>query len=536
MRGMIVAPQPEAVEAGAMILKRGGNAVDAAIACAFTQGVVDPQMSGIGGFGSMQVYMPRRGIHEMLEFYCKAPLNVKSDMWADKVVGESRDGFAFLLDNHESEIGYLSIGTPGSLKGYTEALASYGTMDLKDVMAPAIQQAHEGFRVRPHVHYYWTLDQSAESQIGVEEKLRFTEYGRRVYFHPNGRLKSLGEHVDNPDLARTLERIAQEGPDIFYHGEMAEEIVADMEANGGLLTLEDLRSYEVNRVDPLWGSYRGHRISTSQPPASGLAMLEFLHIMENFDVPALVHNSAEHIRILAEAMKRMTIDKDNFIGDPLYVDVPIDRLTAKDYARDLADQIKRGERAHVVRIGASAKESKETTTVVAVDEEGNAVALTHTIASPSGVITPGLGFMWNGCMSRFDPRPGHARSLAPGKRRGSSQAPTIVFEGDNPMTVMSAPGGGYIAPSIAQAIMNIIDFKMPIFNAVAAPRVMAISDIIDLSNRVPRWVANELQEMGYATKHSFQSYAFAGLHGIHLAGGRWSGAADPQRDGMALEV
>lgn len=536
MRGMIVAPQPEAVEAGALTFRRGGNAIDAAIACAFVQGVVDPMMSGIGGFGSMQVYMPKRGVHVMLEFYCRAPLNITPDIWVKSLKGESRDGFAFLLDDHENEVGYLSIGTPGSLKGYAHALSNYGTMDLKDIMSPAIAQADEGFVVRPHVHWYWNQDQKKAGQVNLIDKLRYTDYGKSVYFHPDGSLKGLGERVHNPDLATTLKRIAQHGPDLFYRGELAEEFVADMRANGGLMTMEDLAKMEVITVDPLWGEYRGRRISTSQPPASGAAMLEFLHIMENFDLRGIEHNSPEHIRILAEAMKRMTKDKDTLIGDPLYGKVPTELMVSKERAKSLADEIKRGERASVSRLSLGEKEHRETTTVVTADEEGNIAALTHTIASPSGVITKGHGFMWNGCMSRFDPRPGRAKSIAPGKRRASSQAPTIVFEGDKPVLVASAPGGGYIAPALAQCVMNVFDYDMSILEAISAPRLMALSNSIDVSNRIPHYITDVLAADGYNIKRSYQSFAFAGVHGIKIDNDDWHGAADPQRDGMALKV
>lgn len=262
-------------------------------------------------------------------------------------------------------------------------------------------------------------------------------------------------------------------------------------------------------------------------------MLQLLHILENFDIAALGHNSAEHVRILAEAMKRMTADKDRHMGDPAYVDVPVERLTSKSYCAGLAAAIRRGERGHVARLDGS---DRETTHVSVVDRDGNAAALTHTLGSPSGAITDGLGFMYNGSMSRFDPRPGHAASIAPGKRRASSAAPTVVFKDDAPFIVIGAPGGSYIAPAVAQGISNVVDFGMSMGEAVAAPRVMAVSDSIDVSNRVLRRVTDALEADGYDVKRSAQSYAFAALHGIALRGGVPSGGADPQRDGMAVLV
>lgn len=533
MPGMIVAPQPEAAEAGADVLARGGNAVDAAIAAAFVQGVADPQMCGIGGFGSMHVFMPQRGQHEILEFYARAPLAARPDMWADQLVGQSRDGFAFLLKGGISEIGYLAACTPGSVKGYAEALRRYGTFDWADAMAPAIALARRGVMVRPHMHWMWSQDQSATGQVNTIDRLRHSRTGRDIYFHADGRLKTPGDMLHNPDLAKTLERLAQGGPDLFYHGALAQEIAADFQRNGGLLTVEDFAAYQLSVVSPIWGSYRGHRIATTPPPASGMAMLELLQILDNFDLAAMGHNSAQHIRILAEAMKRMTIDKDQFMGDPTYVDVPVERLTSQSYAAERAAEIRRGERARVKRLDRS---QRETTHISVVDRDGNAVALTHTLGSPSGAITDGLGFMWNGTMSRFDPRPGRAGSIAPGKRRASSAAPTIVFRDDAPFIVIGAPGGSYIAPAVAQGIMNVLDFDMTMLEAVAAPRIVAVSDAIDVSNRVLRRVTDELSADGYDVKRSWQSYAFAALHGIRIENGIPQGGADPQRDGMAVLV
>jgi gamma-glutamyltranspeptidase / glutathione hydrolase len=533
MTAMIVAPQPEAVEAGALVLKRGGNAVDAAIACAFMQGVVDPQMAGIGGFGSMHVYM-HGGAHEVLEFYARAALAATPDMWRDLLVGQSRDGFAFLLKGGASEIGYLAACTPGSVKGYATALERYGTFEWADVIKPAIATARRGFMVRPHVHWFWTQDQSATGQVNTIDKLRFSKTGREIYFKPNGAVKRPGDIVINPDLARTLERLAAAGPDIFYRGEIAGEIAADMAANGGLIGQDDLAKYELSVAKPLWGEYRGRRIATSPPPGSGVSMLQLLHILDHFDVRSVEHGSAEHLVLLAEAMKRMTIDKDRHLGDPAYVDVPVQRLLSRDYCGSLAEQIRRGERAEVTRLRDNS--SRDTTHVSVIDGKGNAVALTHTLGSPSGAITDGLGFMYNGTMSRFDPRPGRAGSIAPGKRRASSAAPTIVFKDDRPSIVMGAPGGSYIAPSMAQGLMNVIDFGMSMSDAVAAPRIAAVSNVIDVSNRVPHYVTDEITRRGYEVKRSPQSYAFAALHGVRVDGARLEGGADPQRDGMALAV
>jgi len=534
MTGMIVAAQPEAAEAGAQILEAGGNAIDAAIAAAFMQGVVDPQMAGIGGFGSMQIYMPERGLHKTLEFYARAPLGVTPEMWFSGAQRQSSDGFAFLLDDHANEIGHLAVGVPGNVKGYAAALAHCGSMPWAEVMAPAIAQAREGFMVRPHVHWYWSQEDNGEGQVTTARKLAFSETGRRIYFREDGSVKRPGDIVHNPDLADTLARLAEAGAEDFYHGQIAQAIVQDMQAHGGLIDHADLTSYAASWADPIRIDYRGYQIATNPPPASGAALLQLLKLMEQFDLREIPHSSAEHVALLAEAMKRMTIDKERYHADPDFAPIPLDTLLSPAYAAEQAAAIRRGERATIRRFGD--KESRDTTHVVVVDKHGNCVSLTHTNGSPSGVIPAGLGFMFNGCMSRFDPRPGRPGSLEPGKRRASSQAPTIVFKDGRPHLVIGAPGGSYIAPSVAQGIMNVIDYDMPVMDAIAAPRVMAVSNTLEVSNRIRRSVTQALQADGYTVRRSYQSYAFAALHGIRIDDGKLTGAADPQRDGAAILV
>jgi gamma-glutamyltranspeptidase/glutathione hydrolase len=531
--GMIVAPQPEAVEAGALVLRRGGNAVDAAIACALVQGVVDPQMTGIAGFGSLQLYLPKRGVHTFIDFHGRAPAAATSAMWADLIEGETRDGFGFILKGRVNDVGYQSITVPGSLKAYHEAQSEFGTMPWREIVEPAIAHAEAGFIVRPHVHRFWTRIEGM-GRVEMPERFAHTPAGRRIYLNEAGVPHDQGARVRNPDMARTLRRIAEHGSDIFYSGEIAEEIAADMAKNGGLLGYDDLKNYRTTRVDPLWGVYRGHRVATNNPPGGGVMLLEMLNILEAFDLASLGHNSTDYIRIVAEAMKRATSDKDRFVGDPAFVDVPVERLVDKGYARDMAGAIKAGERATVERLGGG--ESKNTTHISVIDGDGNAVSMTHSLGMPSGVVTPGLGFMYNGCMGVFDPRPGRAGSIAPGKSRFSSIVPSIVFKGDQPHLVIGAPGGTQIAMGVLQAILNVVDFAMPILDAIAAPRFSATSDIIDVSNRIPNYVTKPLEAEGYRIARSYLSYTFAAVHGIKIDDGHWTGAADPSHDGMALAV
>ncbi len=531
--GMIVAPQPEAVEAGAVALMEGGNAVDAAVTCALVQGVVDPCMTGVAGFGSMHLVLPEKGMHGLIDFHTRAPAAVTEDMWADRIEGEFRDGFGFLLEGRVNEVGYQSIMIPGSLLAYHEAVAEHGRMSWSDVIAPAVRHARAGFVVRPHVYEFWT--RADMGRVATRDKLAFSATGRRVYFDGNGDLKRPGDRVVNPDMAQSLERLAAGGAESFYRGDMAREMVADIQAHGGLLSARDLADYRTRRSRPLWTDYRGFRVASNPPPGGGVMVLEMLNILEHFDLVSLGHNTPAYIRVVSEAMKAATVDKDARVGDPEFTDVPLDELLGKDYARGIADRIRRGERIHVARLK-DPLESRDTTQVCVVDGHGNAVSMTHSLGMPSGVITEGLGFMYNGCMSVFDPRPGRAGSLAPGKSRFTAMCPTVVFRDGGPFVVIGAPGGTWITMGVLQGLLNVLDFGMSMSDAVAAPRFTANSDVIDVCNRIPTYTTAVLEGQGYRVARSHLSYTFAGVHGIRIDGGRWSGGADPGRDGMALAV
>ena len=533
-KAMIVTAQPEASEAGARVLMRGGNAVDAAMAAALVQGVVDPQMCGIAGFGSCQLYLPKQGVHSCIDFHGKTPLAATPDMWLDRLEGETRDGFGFLLRDNVNDLGYQSITTPGSLLAYWEAVRDFGTWDWADVCAPAVEQARAGFAVRPHVYHWWT--HGAEfGRVEVTERLAFSKTGRRIYFRADGRPKRIGERVENPDLADTLVRIARDGAEVFYHGEIAQRIDADMKAHGGLLSAEDLARYATVRAEPLKGQYRAFEIATNRPPGGGVLLLEMLKILEHFDLSALGHNSTDYIRVVSEAMKAATADKDAHVGDPAFVEVPVARLTGADHTSAIARRIEAGERISVTRL-AGAPEPPDTTHVAVVDAEGNCVTMTHSLGMPSGVITDGLGFMYNGCMGVFDPRPGRAGSIAPGKSRFSSICPTIAFKDGRPHVVLGAPGGTQIAMGVLQALVNVLDFDMTMAEAVSAPRFSATSDAIDIMNRIPDYAVEPLRAQGYEVIRSALTFGIAAVHGIRIDGGRLSGGADPGHDGVALGV
>lgn len=532
---MIVCPQPEAADAGADILRKGGNAVDAAIACALAQGVVDPLMCGIAGFGSMALFRPETGRTEYLDFHAKAPLAATPDMWQDLIEGETRDGFGFVLKGRVNDIGYRSISTPPALRAYWEAHRAHGSLPWAEVVAPAIAWAQDGYFVRPAMQTFFA-EGSGMGRAATAERLAYSADGRALYCDDKGHPKPTGAPIRNPDLAGTLRTIAQDGADAFYTGEIAQRILDDMAANDGLLSAQDLKDCAPEWTTPLEGTYRGQRIATNPPPGGGVMLLEMLNILENFDMAALGHNSPEYIRIVCEAMKYATIDKDRHVGDPRYVDIPLARLTSKPYAAGLAEKIRKGERASVQRLQPADAVPRDTTHISVVDGTGTCVAMTHSLGMPSGVITPDLGFMYNGCMGVFDPRPGRAGSIAPGKSRFSAMCPTMVFRNDLPALVLGAPGGTQIVMGVLQTILNTIDFGMPVHTAVSAPRFSSTSNAIDVSNRISRSVTTALENSGYPVIRNAYGYTIGWVHAISLNKGAVDGMADPGRDGVAYRV
>jgi gamma-glutamyltranspeptidase/glutathione hydrolase len=533
-RGMICTAQPESTEAGALIMRAGGNAVDGAVACALVAGVVDPMMTGIAGFGSCQVYLPGRGVHEFIDFHGKTPAAARADMWTDLMEGETRDGFGFVLKGRVNDLGYQSITVPGSLRAFHEAQTAHGVLPWAQVVQPAIDWAERGWLVKPHVGYWWAIEEQL-GRVANPERLRFSTSGRALYCRPDGSPKRVGETVRNPDMAETLRTIAKGGADVFYKGELAQRIAEDMRRHGGLLSYEDLATYRTVHRPPLWGTFRDWRLATNHPPGGGLMLLEMLNILEQFDLSALGHNTAAYLRVVTEAMKRAVADKEAHVGDPAFVEVPVDRLLSKGYAKNVAADIRAGTRIRIDRVGLA--EPKGTTHVAAIDRDGNAVTMTHTLGMPSGVITDGLGFMYNGAMTVFDPRPGRAGSIAPGKSRFSAICPTLVFEADRLRAAIGAPGGAQIAIGVMQALVNLLEFGMSMSDAVAAPRFSATSHIIDVTMRIPTHVSDELERGGYTVARNPNTFDVAAVHGIEVRpDGALHGGADPGHDGMALAV
>lgn len=308
-----------------------------------------------------------------------------------------------------------------------------------------------------------------------------------------------------------------------------------MKKNEALLTAEDLKAWTPVRNQPLWGEYRGYKVSTNQPPGGGVMLLEMLNILENFDLRSMEHGSTQYLRVVSEAMKRATIDKDAHVGDPRFVKVPVEKLISKSYAKGMAEEIQAGVMATVPRFNSGAV-SKDTTHISVLDKDGNCFSMTHSLGMPSGVVTPGLGFMYNGCMGVFDPRPGRADSIAPGKARFSSVVPSIIFKDGKPHLIIGAPGATQIAMGVLHVVLNALDFDMTMVEAVSAPRFSATSDTIDISNRIQGRVERELQGMGYPVVRSPYGFGFAAVHAIRIHEDGLDGGADPGHDGVVIAV
>jgi gamma-glutamyltranspeptidase/glutathione hydrolase len=457
----------------------------------------------------------------------------REDLWADRLVGETADGFGFQVAGHANEMGHQAICTPGFLRGLDAAHARFASMDWSELVAPAIARAEAGFVVRPHMHDLLSQDEGRYGRLGYMDKLRFSDDGRRIYLGSDGAAPRPGEQIRNGDMAGTLRLIAEHGASAFYVGELAEAMVADIQAHGGLLALDDLAGYRVRSGSPLAGSYRGLDVCSSAPPGGGVMLIEMLNVLEHFEVAAFTHNDCAHMSVLAEAMKTAIIDKEAHVGDPQVADICFEKLTGRAHAADVAARIKAGEQVQVRRLP-TGQISKSTSHVSVLDRHGNAVSLTHSLGLPSGVITPGLGFMFNGGMASFDPRPGRPNSIRPGSTRFGYMAPTMVYRDGRPLLSLGAPGGPHIPNALLQVILNVVDFGMSITDAVIAPRMSMTGNVLEVSSRIAPFQSDPLVEQGYTVQRSHAGQAFGAVSAIHDDDGNVGAASDPQRDGLAL--
>ena len=524
MKGMITAPQPLAVDAGAKVLADGGNAVDAAVTAAFVQMVVTPRSCGIGGFGMMNIHTAARGQEVVLDFHGKAGAKVKPDMWEGEVVGENSSGYGYTLKGQVNERGYTSVTTPGTVAGLHKALTEHGTMAWHEVIRPAIDIATQGFEVGGGTANAWKAD-----PIGSETS-PWTSMGESSY-------EGGGEFIANPDMARTFAVLAEGGAEVFYRGDLAVQIAQDMERGGGFVTLEDLNRYEVTVTRPICSDYRGYTIASNHPPGGGVTILQMLKILEGYDLVGMGYLTPEYVYTVSMAMKAAWADRANLVDDPAFVEVPIEDLLSEERAVRWRRCIDAREKITIPRW--HPRESPSTTHVSVVDRWGNVVGLTHSLGSGSDVITQGLGFMYNNCMNCFNPVPGQVNSIEPGKSRTTGMAPTLVKIGGQPYFSVGAPGGTRIVTGILHAILHVVDHGMTATEAIAAPRFDCQGDVIVAHARIAPSVCERVKAMGHDIRRLLASYGgIASVHGIIIdpKTGEVDGGADPGAGGMALGV
>ena len=466
--GMVATQHQLASEAGLEILKAGGNAVDAAVAVGFTLAVVLPRAGNLGGGGFMMVYDAKTGKTRAINYREMAPLLAHRDMYLDEEGNVDRVKLNFT---------HHSTGVPGTVAGLAHALETYGTMSLKEVMKPAIRLAEKGFAM--------TYDLSSLLQ-GYETRLKASPETKKIFYKGEGYYQP-GEIFKQKDLAWSLKRISKKGPDAFYKGQVAERLVADMKANGGLVSMEDLATYEVEDTEPVSGTYRGYDIVSMPPPSSGgLHIIQMLNILEEYPIGYLGHNTAETIHLMAEAMKFAYADRSEHLGDPNFWEVPVDWITSKDYAADLRERIDRWKALPSEEIKPGSPddyESDQTTHYTVVDQAGNVVVNTYTLnfSFGNGIVAAGTGILLNNEMSDLSAKPGvanafgllggEANAVAPRKRPLSSMTPTIILKDGKPYFATGSPGGSRIITTVLQIIMNIIDHEMNVSEASHAARI-----------------------------------------------------------------
>jgi len=523
---IVVSVHELASQVGVDIMRAGGNAVDAAVATGFALAVVHPAAGNIGGGGFMLIRMADGKAH-FLDYRETAPAAATRGMYLD-ARGNVIEG--------ASDIGYKAIGVPGSVAGMVYAEKKYGKLTLQQVMAPAIKLAREGYAL--------TWGEAAD--LHDQHLAEFPESHR--VFQRNGDYYKAGEVFRQPDLARTLERIAN-NPDDFYHGSIAQELAAAMKKGGGLITAADLARYQVKEREPVRGTYRGYDVISAPPPSSGgTVLIESLNILEGYDLASMGSRSARSIHFTIEAFRRAFLDRAEFMGDPDFAKIPVAQLIDKRYAaawRDTIDPARASPSKELKRPGVfseleqyaaahpqqvPSRESNHTTHYSVVDADGNAVAVTTTINDWFGsrVTADGLGFLMNDEMDDFSSKPGvpngdgllqgEANAIGPGKRPLSSMTPTIVARDGKAVMVLGSPGSSKIITTVANVLMGVVDYGMNIQEAVNAPRFhnQWMPDVVNVEKWSSPDTVNVLRQMGYNVE--------VGLHYGDYVAPYWSDA------------
>jgi len=526
--GAVAAPDQYGAQVAADILKKGGNAVDAAVATAFTLAVTYPEAGNIGGGGFMTLFVD--GKPYFLDYREVAPKAATRNMYLDDK-GE-------VIENL-SLVGARAAGVPGTVMGLWEAHQKFGKLPWSELLTPAIGYAKNGFKVAEKQYQYRN-----DAQGMFKTATNFNDYF--------GNMK-VGELFKQPEMAQTLERIAAKGVSEFYQGKTADLLVAQMQADKGLITKDDLKDYKAVWREPMAVSWRGNVVYTAPPPSSGgVALAQLLGIKEDraADFKGVAHNSAQYIHLLAEIEKRVFADRADYLGDPAFTKVPVDQLVAKDYLANRAAQV------NPKAISATDKvkpglEPHQTTHFSIVDKQGNAVSNTYTLNLDygSGVVVKGAGFLLNDEMDDFSAKPGaanafgvvggDANAIEPGKRMLSSMSPSLMTRDGKVELVIGTPGGSRIFTSIFQVMNNLYDYGMPLDKAVAAQRVhhqLLPKDTIYFDSYAPLTgpVADELKKMGYVLED--QGWEMGDIQAIRVDGAKLETASDPRGRGVGMIV
>ena len=518
--GVIATGRAECTEIGLEILKQGGNAVDAAVAVGFALGVCEQQSSGIGGGGFMTLRLADTGEVFFIDFRDRSAAAASLDMWTVNPDGS--------VANEENKIGGKAVAVPGDVKGLLYALETWGTMSREAVMAPAIQMAEEGFTVS-HIT-------SRDIKDAYRAIIAYDSTAD-IYLDEDWMPFEAGDIIKNPDLAHSLRLIADQGEEVFYRGEIAEKIVAAVQADGGCLTLEDFANYDIHVAEPVHGTYRGCDIYSSNLPSSGgTIIVEMLNILENFDVGAMDPESPAYFHLLSEVMKLCYADRARYMGDPEYVDVPVTGLIDKAYAQGLADKIDMN-RSQIYGAGDPWPfESDSTTSYAILDAAGNMVAVTKTVDATfaSALVAEGTGILLNDTLFDFSTDPESPNVVAGNKRPLSSMSPTLVLKDGQPVLALGAPGSTRIISGVFQVITKVIDHGMDVQDAIDAVRMHDDFGTLILERRVSQETIDALRRMGHELNVSEVWFTFPCVQAVErLEDGTLRGAADPRRDGQA---
>mgnify|MGYP000411466873 CR=1 FL=1 len=525
-RGMVVSQNAIASGVGAAILRRGGNAVDAAVAIGFALAVTLPRAGNIGGDGFMLVHDAKTGEQVFFDFRSVAPKAATLAMYIDNQGKEASI----------ASRGYLAPSVPGTVAGLAMAHKRFGKLAWKDVVAPAIALARDGVALTPDEAFVFSWG---------KERLSTSAAAKAAYYRPDGSLYRAGEILRQPDLAWTLTQIAERGADGFYKGPVAERFAADMKAHGGLITLDDLASYRAVERKPLRGTYRGLEVVTA-PPASagGATLLNMLNILEGFDLKSYGAGSAQALHIMAETMKLGYADRYRFLGDTDFVTAPVRGFISKAYAQERAKLIDpaKATPAQQLRAGDPARfESPSTTHFSVADADGNVVSTTYTLGADfgSGVMIAGTGVLLNNQMNNFDHEnaakalregtPPPLNAMAPGKRMLSTMMPTMIFKDGKPWLVTGTPGGSTIIDTVLQIVVNVVDFKLNVEEATHQPRIF--QDTGKTLRVEPNFNPDTVRLLGTMGHTIVSDETMGSAQSIMIENGYFLGAADPRRPG-----